>query len=520
MANLSPFGPQLQYEDSAGEPAVGYRLFFYVNNSVGTKQDTYTTAAGTVANTNPIVLNALGQPANGIFFPAGQAYTIQYAPPGSDDPPNSPIWTRNDVYGVNDVTATQDQWVASGVVPTYVSGTSFTLPGDQTSNFQIGRRVKTTNSGGTVYSTIIGSAYAALTTVTVVNDSGSLDSGLSAVSYALLSATNNSIPVVALDVINVQKACPPGQGVLLNGLVVTSVGSNALTIAIKGADGNDPSASNPVFVAFRSATLGTAGFTVRKITAALSMTVSSGSTLGHASGSACHLFAYLIDNSGTVEVAVSNLPPDYPGTFANTRLISTTAEGGAGAADSATGIYSTTGRSNVPWVCVAMCKSTQTTAGTWAANMTQVDQAPFKIPANIFIVTKSGGQNVATATWTKVTFDVEALDADGVFDTTNSRYTPNIAGVISLEQILPFDTFVSGQRLIIDVYKNGASGACYSMNNPATAGQTGAVNPVTRLLANGTTDYFEFYVYQDTGGTIATSVGAVRFSGARISGGQ
>ena len=194
MANLSPFGPQLQYEDSAGKPAVGYRLFFFVNNSVGTKQDTYTTAAGTVANTNPIVLNALGQPANGIFFPAGQAYTIQYAPPGSDDPPNSPIWTRNDVYGVNDVTATQDQWVASGVVPTYVSATSFTLPGDQTSTFQIGRRVKTTNSGGTVYSTITASAYGALTTVTVVNDSGTLDSGLSAVSYGLLSKLNDSIP--------------------------------------------------------------------------------------------------------------------------------------------------------------------------------------------------------------------------------------------------------------------------------------------------------------------------------------
>jgi hypothetical protein len=196
MANLSPFGPQLQYEDSAGEPAVGYRLFFYVNNSVGTKQDTYTTAAGTVANTNPIVLNALGQPANGIFFPAGQAYTIQYAPPGSDDPPNSPIWTRNDVYGVNDVTATQDQWVASGVVPTYVSATSFTLPGDQTSTFTPGRRLKTTNSGGTVYSTVLSSTFGALTTVVVQNESGTLDSGLSAVSYGLISAQNTSEPAI------------------------------------------------------------------------------------------------------------------------------------------------------------------------------------------------------------------------------------------------------------------------------------------------------------------------------------
>jgi hypothetical protein len=43
-----------------------------------------------------------------------------------------------------------------------------------------GRRLKTTNSGGTIYSTITNSVFGALTTVTVVNDSGTLDSGLSA----------------------------------------------------------------------------------------------------------------------------------------------------------------------------------------------------------------------------------------------------------------------------------------------------------------------------------------------------
>jgi hypothetical protein len=60
--------------------------------------------------------------------------------------------------------ATQSEWVASGLTPTYVSATSFTLAGDQTSAFHKDRRLKTTNSGGTVYSTITASVFGALTT--------------------------------------------------------------------------------------------------------------------------------------------------------------------------------------------------------------------------------------------------------------------------------------------------------------------------------------------------------------------
>ncbi len=60
----------------------------------------------------------------------------------------------------------------------------------------------------------------------------------------------------------------PPQGYLINGKIVTSVSSNNLTVAIKGLDGNDPSASNPVYVRI--------GNTVRTITAALSVTKNAG----------------------------------------------------------------------------------------------------------------------------------------------------------------------------------------------------------------------------------------------------
>jgi hypothetical protein len=54
------------------------------------------------------------------------------------------------------------------------------------------------------------------------------------------------------------------RGFLLNGKIFPSVTSNNLTVAIKGLDGNDPSATNPVYCRI--------GDTIRTITAALSVT--------------------------------------------------------------------------------------------------------------------------------------------------------------------------------------------------------------------------------------------------------
>lgn len=54
------------------------------------------------------------------------------------------------------------------------------------------------------------------------------------------------------------------RGYLVNGKIVPSVASNNLTVAIKGLDGNDPSATNPVYCRI--------GDTIQAITSALSVT--------------------------------------------------------------------------------------------------------------------------------------------------------------------------------------------------------------------------------------------------------
>jgi hypothetical protein len=183
-----PWGPKPQFVDSNGAPMSSGTLTFYVAGT-STPQNTYTDSTGSTANSNPVTLNSRGEPANEIWLTGGASYKAVLK-----DSSGSTVWTVDNLAGINDVTAQAgNEWVAPGLSPTYISATSFSLTGDQRTIFHVGRRLKTTNSGGTIYSTITAVAFTSLTTVTVANDSGSLDSGLSAVSYGLASADNPSI---------------------------------------------------------------------------------------------------------------------------------------------------------------------------------------------------------------------------------------------------------------------------------------------------------------------------------------
>jgi hypothetical protein len=163
----------------------------------------YTDNTGVPTWTNPLVLDSGGNlgGSNEIWIPAGLPAKFVLAPSTDTDPPSSPYWTRDNISGVNDPTGSFTEWVPSGLTPTFLSATSFTLVGDQTLIFTPGRRLKTTNTGGTVYSTILTSVFGALTTVTVVNDSSTLDAGLSAVWYGLISSENDSLPGIDISAV-------------------------------------------------------------------------------------------------------------------------------------------------------------------------------------------------------------------------------------------------------------------------------------------------------------------------------
>jgi hypothetical protein len=167
------------------------------------------------------------------------------------------------------------------------------------------------------------------------------------------------------DSITAEKLADSALGLgLINGKIVASVNSNALTIAVKTVAGNDPSVSDPVLVLLRNATLTDGSYSVLSITAATTFTMSSGSTGGTVANILANFAILIINNAGTAELAISNLAGGV--NLDGTGVISTTAEGGAGGADSATVVYSTTARSNVAYRPVALLEITQVTPGTWA----------------------------------------------------------------------------------------------------------------------------------------------------------
>lgn len=190
---LAPIINEQQF-DANGDPLSGGTISVYLAGT-STQATTYNDRDGMPAHANswPITLNTLGVNSQGsVWLVGGQAYKFVIRDVNN-------VVLRGDldyISGINDTTVTTDQWIVFQGVPTYVSATSFTVPGDQTLILQIGRRLKSTNTGGTVYSTITNSVYSAPnTTVTVANSSGVLDVGLSSVSYGVISPQDTSLPV-------------------------------------------------------------------------------------------------------------------------------------------------------------------------------------------------------------------------------------------------------------------------------------------------------------------------------------
>lgn len=217
------------------------------------------------------------------------------------------------------------------------------------------------------------------------------------------------------------------------GLAVT-MAANAVTIALKGANGSDPAASNKVGIGFRNATLTNGQSSKVQVSAATSVAISSGSTGGSVSGEASRVWIAAINNGGTMELAWSIrrsgtgvLPIDEG------NVISTTAEGGAGAADTAGVWYSTTARSNVPFTILGYFDSTQATAGTWASSATSVVVNPRLRPGDTVQEVYSATGAVATGTTTIPSDDTIPQNTEGDQYMTQAVTPLAAANVLEIE---------------------------------------------------------------------------------------
>lgn len=202
---LNPFSGR-QFLDANGAPYVGAQLFVY-QAGTSTKQTVTKDKAGASNHANPIILNARGEPADGsgasmpIWQPSDVDVKLVLAPSTDSDPPVSPISTWDNLAGINDaIDLTASQWIA-GTTPTYVSATEFSVAGDQRTTYHVGRRVYTVNSGGNRFGWITSVSYSSSTLVEVAVDSGSFDSGMSAVYYSILTADNHALPDIGVSIV-------------------------------------------------------------------------------------------------------------------------------------------------------------------------------------------------------------------------------------------------------------------------------------------------------------------------------
>ena len=303
MASLTPT-PKQQIYGSDGNPLVGGKIYTYAAGTT-TPLATYTDAGAGTANTNPIILNSLGQ-AN-IWLAPSSLYKFS-------------VYTSADVllYTVDNIATPID----------YLSlVTSLASPPP------IGSTAPNTGAFTTLTATT--------GTITTVN--------ATTVNAATITATGTVTAETLTFEGGGSMTKPPEPGIQS---ITASVAANALTVTL-----------NPTTLDFRSATLTSGAVVSRVIPSAISVVVSSGSTLGTVSAVQSQIVVLALDNAGTVELAVVNIAGGT--SLTETGLISTTAEGGAGAADSATVIYSTTARTNVAYRVVGYVESTQATAGTW-----------------------------------------------------------------------------------------------------------------------------------------------------------
>ena len=112
--------------------------------------------------------------------------------------------------------------------------------------------------------------------------------------------------------------------------------------------------------------------------------------------------------------------------------------------------------------------------------------------------------SISSATHTKLVFDTEEWDTASCFDTTTSRFTPNVAGYYMIGgHFQPQSTYTTGTT---QVYKNGTAYRVLHWNQHASSVTSPApVGGQTLVYMNGSSDYVELYGYMTTGQVVQPS---------------
>jgi hypothetical protein len=127
----------------------------------------------------------------------------------------------------------------------------------------------------------------------------------------------------------------------------------------------------------------------------------------------------------------------------------------------------------------------------------------------------SGALSVPASTFTKIPFGTEIYDTNSNYDTTLYRFTPTVAGYYAIYARV-FMAPTSG-RGAVSIYKNGSDVAQTLTVSSAVNGGISFVGEAV-VSCNGSTDYIEAYVYQESGVSVSinTSANLTTFNGYMV----
>jgi hypothetical protein len=113
-------------------------------------------------------------------------------------------------------------------------------------------------------------------------------------------------------------------------------------------------------------------------------------------------------------------------------------------------------------------------------------------------------QTITSGSQQKVLFQTEEFDTDGCY--ASSRFTPTVEGYYQLNAEVRLDGASGTGEMMIVIFKNGASYK-RGINQQGTqiAANFWAMQVSSVVYANGTTDYFEIYVQQGSGGSVTVT---------------
>jgi hypothetical protein len=130
-------------------------------------------------------------------------------------------------------------------------------------------------------------------------------------------------------------------------------------------------------------------------------------------------------------------------------------------------------------------------------------------------------QTITSGSQQKVLFQSEEFDTNNNF--ASSRFTPTVEGYYQLNAEVRLDGASGTGEMMIVIWKNGAEyKRGTNQSGTQIASNFWAMTVSSLVYANGSTDYFEIYVQQGSGGSVTvTAVNSVNitwFNGCMVRG--